>query len=111
MNKFNEIISALSDRLDTYHIPHTVHDCWDGAQIRFPWCDGNVAIHSYTCGHTNGYVEFYRFPEEDDTTTMLPEEALEHILILYVEQMRDLLATTLSVLNDAAQPLLDGDEG
>jgi hypothetical protein len=90
MNRYNEIISAISDRLDEYHIPHTVHDCWDGAQIRFPWCEGDVAIHSYTCACAKGYVESYQFPWDDgDTSVLDPEEAVERIVQLYIEMLQD----------------------
>ena len=90
MNRYNEIISAMSDRLDEYHIPHTVHDCWEGAQIRFPWCDGDVAIHDGTYGHENGCVESYEFPwDEGDVSMLYPEEACKNIVAYYIESLQD----------------------
>lgn len=90
MNRYNEIISAMSDRLDQYHIPHTVNDCYEGAQIRFPWCDGDVAIHDGTYGHSNGYVESYQFPWDNEDVSMLdPEEALTNIVAYYIESFQD----------------------
>lgn len=90
MNRYNEIISAMSDRLDQYHIPHTVHDCCEGAQIRFPWCDGDVAIHDGTYGHELGDVESYKFPWDDgDVSQLEPEDAVERIVQLYIEMVQD----------------------
>lgn len=90
MNRYNEIISAMSDRLDEYHIPHTVHDCWEGAQIRFPWCNGDVAIHDGTYGHANGCVESYGFPWDDEDVSMLyPEEALTNIVAYFIESFQN----------------------
>ena len=90
MNRYNEIISAMSDRLDQYHIPHTVHDCWEGAQIRFPWCEGDVAIHDGTHGHELGDVESYQFPWDDgDVSQLEPEDAVERIVQLYIEMVQD----------------------
>lgn len=90
MNRYNEIISALSDKLDHYHIPHEVNDCWDGAQIRFPWAVGDIAIHSGTYGNSNGYVESYQFPWDNEDVSMLdPEEALTNIIAYYIEEMQD----------------------
>lgn len=88
MNTYHQIIAALSDTLDEYHIPHTVHDCWEGAQIRFPWHDGDVAIHGSTYGHENGYVETYLFPwDEGDVSMLTPEEACKNIVALYIEEL------------------------
>ena len=90
MNRYNEIISAMSDRLDVYHIPHTVHDCWEGAQIRFPWCNGDVAIHDNTYGHAEGYVESYQFPWDNDDVSMLdPEEAIAKIVAYFIEGIQN----------------------
>lgn len=90
MNRYNEIISALSDRLDEYHIPHTVHDCWEGAQIRFPWCNGDVAIHYATYGHAEGCVESYQFPwDEGDVSVLDPEEACKNIVAYFIESFQN----------------------
>lgn len=90
MNRYNEIISAMSDRLNQYHIPHTVHDCWGGAQIRFPWCKGDVAIHDGTYGHAEDYVESYEFPWDNEDVSMLdPEEALTNIVAYFIESFQN----------------------
>jgi hypothetical protein len=91
MNRYNEIISTMSDRLDQYHIPHTVNDCFSqGAQIRFPWCDGDIAINDGTYGHELGDVESYKFPWDDgDVSQLEPEDAVERIVQLYIEMVQD----------------------
>lgn len=90
MNRYNEIISAMSDRLDEYHIPHTVHDCWGGAQIRFPWCEGDVTIHDGTYGHDKGCVESYEFPwDEGDVSMLYPEEAVMKIVAYFIESFQN----------------------
>lgn len=92
MNTFNERIAAMSDKLDIYGIPHEVHDCWDGAQIRFPWAIGDVACHSYTTGWKIGCVETYQFPWDDgDVTALTPEEAIDKIVQFYIKEVKRFL--------------------
>ena len=96
MNIFNERIAAMSDKLDTYGIPHEVNDCWDGAQIRFPWAIGDVACHSYTVGCKIGYVETYQFPwDRCDVTMLVPEEAIDKIVQFYIKEMKKLLVSPM----------------
>lgn len=99
MNTYNERIAAMSDKLDFYGIPHEIDDCYDGAQIRFPWCIGDVACHKYTCGCKIGYVETYRFPwddEEHDEASMLdPEEAIDKIVQYYIKELKRLFISPI----------------
>lgn len=92
MNRYNDLIAAMSDKLDSFHVPHSVNDCWDGAQIRFPWCEGDVAFHSGTHFHQENYVETYRFPwDKDDVSVFTPNEAIEKIVALYIEKLAAVL--------------------
>lgn len=93
MNRYNDLIAAMSNKLDSFHVPHSVNDCWDGAQIRFPWCEGDVAINSVTNFNQEYYVETYRFPwDEDDVSIFTPNEAIEKIVTLYIEKLAEVLA-------------------
>ena len=99
MNAYNERIAAMSDKLDFYGVPNKVNDCWNGAQIRFPWCLGDVACHEYTCGCKIGYVETYQFPwDNGDTTGLTPEEAVDKIVQYYIKEMKKLFTPMKSFL-------------
>ena len=65
-------------------IPHTMRPLLDGYQLRFPWCDGDVAMHSGTYHHDAGRVETYCFPWDDgDVSVFTPEEFIETITNFY----------------------------
>lgn len=76
----NTVITALVDN----RIPFAVHLCHDGLQLRFPWCDGDVACHSGTYHSKFGYVESFEFPWDDgDVTELEPEEMAMRIVNYY----------------------------
>mgnify|MGYP006988931114 CR=1 FL=1 len=67
---FNEI-NYLSAIFTWFSIPHEMHECYDGWQITFPWCKGDIACHSGTFGSEQHKVETYCFPwDEGDVTTL-----------------------------------------
>ncbi len=73
-------LTRYFDRLDIpYEKPEELHD---GFAVRFPWCDGDVACHSYTYGGRAGLMESYQFSmDEGDVTGYLhPLEVLEIVL-------------------------------
>jgi len=80
--RINFIATACADN----GIAHSVNTVWDGYQIRFPWCEGDVACHFGTYGHDSDMVESYQFPwDEGDVSVLTPEEAVEHIINYYAE--------------------------
>lgn len=88
MKKVNyaEIILSMVQILKDCEIFFDIKPCFDGWQLVFPEYGGDVAIHSYTRGADRGYVESYRFPWDNEDTTMLtPFETLENICELYGE--------------------------
>lgn len=77
-------ILELANLCTKNDIPFTLNIIWDGLQIRFPWHSGDMACHTGTYGHTDGCVESYRFPwDEDDVSVLEPEEAVELLFDLY----------------------------
>lgn len=83
-NKYFSPIYTIISILNRYNIPHELYDCYEGFQIRFNWCDGDVACHNTTYGADNGYVETFRFPWDNDDVSMLkPKEAAEKICNYY----------------------------
>lgn len=76
-------IAAALDAADT-PIPYTICPCWEGWQLRFPWCEGDVAVHDGTYGARANKVETYRFPwDRDDVSCLTIDEAITRIQIFY----------------------------
>lgn len=77
-------IIALSSRLEEAEIPHTTNSLYDGYQIRFPWCKGDIICHSGSYGSSAGHVESYCFPwDEGDVTELTISEAFHNIVDYY----------------------------
>lgn len=73
-------LTRYFDRLDIpYEEPERLHD---GYAVRFPWCEGDVACHSYTYGGREGLMETYQFSMDDGDVNgyLHPLEALEIVL-------------------------------
>jgi len=90
MNKYKQAIHELADMIEYAGIPYTVNDIFDGAQIRFPWHEGDIACHNGTYNADDGLVESYQFPwDEGDVTMMTPEEAAERVIELYAQHKEE----------------------
>lgn len=77
---FAKTIFSISLELSDLGIPNTVEKCWDGYKIKFPWCEGDVAMHSTTYESANGCVESYKFPwDEGDVSVLRPKTAIKLI--------------------------------
>ena len=88
MEKYLKSIVFIFNILTTLNIPCTINPLFDGWQLRFPWCAGDVAAHSGTYGQAQGKVESYEFPwDNGDVTALSPEEAAIRIIELYDEEM------------------------
>ena len=80
--RINRIAKICAD----HEVPYTTNKLWEGWQIRFPWCVGDVACHNGTYGHNDGLVESYAFPwDNEDVSVMTPEEAGALIVNYYNE--------------------------
>lgn len=87
MDFFDRII-FIAAALDLLGIPNTINPLHDGWQLRFPWCEGDIACHSHTYGAADGDVESYQFSWDDgDVTQLTPEGAT--FLILREWSMRE----------------------
>ena len=88
---YQETMTNILNTLHTYGIPCNIEELWDGYAIRFPWCDGDIAMHSGTYGNSMGYVESYQFSwDEDDVTRMEPATAIELVTHEYITYLRRL---------------------
>ena len=77
-------ILVLSSCLEEMGIPHTTNPLWDGYQIRFPWCNGDMVCHNFSYGHSAGHVESYCFPwDEGDVTELTISEAFVKVVDYY----------------------------
>lgn len=85
---FAKTIFSISLELSVLGVPNTIEECWDGCKISFPWCEGNIAMHSWTHGSEDGCVESYKFPwDEGDATILHPETAVKFIQRHWLESL------------------------
>ena len=74
-------ILEVANNLSEASIPFTINVIWDGLQLRFPWCDGDVICHSGSLEHEHGCVETYCFPwDEGDVSVLYTSEAITEII-------------------------------
>lgn len=80
---YAERINIIAASLAEACVPYEINECYEGWQLRFWWCKGDVAVHDGTYGAAQGYVETYQFPwDEGDVSILSPEEAAERIIAL-----------------------------
>lgn len=84
-----ERINAIAKVCAKNDVPYTMNPIFEGWQIRFPWCDGDVVIHDGSHGHRIGLVESYCFPWDDgDVSAMTSEEMADKIVEFYNHHKR-----------------------
>ena len=84
MRTYFERICLIVSVLETLGIPYSTNKIFDGWQIRFPWCNGDVCCHYGTYGAEDGMVKSFRFPwDNDDVSVLTPEKAATLIVSLY----------------------------
>jgi hypothetical protein len=77
-------INFIKTILDSLQIPCEMRKLYEGYQLRFPWCEGDIAMHDGTYGAKAGDVESYCFPwDNEDVTRLKPEEAARKIIAYY----------------------------
>ena len=84
---YAEPIIRIASALSAADVPYKVRECNEGWQIYFPWCNGDIAIHNGTYGHSMGKVESYCFPWDNDDVTVLSVDAAGALIISYYEFM------------------------
>ena len=81
---YNEPIATVANILAASGIPFSYNRIFEGGQIRFPWCKGDVACHSGTYGSGYGAVETFEFPWDDgDVSCLMPASAAWRIIRYY----------------------------
>ena len=79
-------INFIYTVLRSLQIPCEMREIYEGYQLLFPWCEGDIAMHDGTYGAKAGDVESYCFPWDDgDVTQLRPEEAARKIVAYYEE--------------------------
>ena len=73
-------IATLALELVKKDIPFTCDKSYDGLQLRFPWCDGDIICHSGSYGHEVGHIESYCFPWDDGNCTELAVHEAVYLL-------------------------------
>lgn len=86
---YAEPICIVASYLTEAGVPYTINRSQDGWQMCFyEWCDGDLICHSWSVGHSDGWVETYQFPwDEGDVTSMSPEDAAWQIIEYYKSRM------------------------
>lgn len=78
-------ILTIVEKLDKAEVPYTLHECWEGYQLRFPWSEGDVVAHAGSYGSRSGKVESMGFSwDADDVSTWDPEAMAIMIIAEYV---------------------------
>lgn len=80
---YEERIDAIASYCDLYNVPYTTNSIWNGKQIRFPWCAGDVACHEFTYGTDMDKVESYCFPWDNEDVTVLSIEEAAGLIVGY----------------------------
>ena len=81
---YTERIEYMAKIFDEEDVPYTMNSIFDGAQLRFPWCEGDVVAHSGVEWEDHGIVESYCFPWDDgDVTKLTPNGMADRIIALY----------------------------
>lgn len=80
---YKATIDKLAALLDANQIPYTRSQIWDGEQLRFPWCEGDVICHSGSYGSNNSKVESMGFPWDEDDVTKLSVESAYTLISTY----------------------------
>jgi hypothetical protein len=85
MTTYYERIAYIAIKCLENKIPFEIRQLYDGWQIRFAWAsNADAAAHEGTFGSSDGLVETYHFPwDEDDVSVLTPEEVFNKILELY----------------------------
>lgn len=87
--QYFENIIFIKKILEELNIPCVPHVACDGAQLRFPWCEGDVICHSGSYLNKQGQVETYQFPwDEGDVSVMTPHEACRKIAGYYEDFLK-----------------------
>jgi len=77
-------INFIKIILDSLQIPCEMREIYEGYQLRFPWCEGDIAMHDGTYGAKAGDVESYQFPWDDgDVSRLTPVAAMRKIIAYY----------------------------
>ena len=81
---FFDIAVMFSGLLTGLKVPFSIDCLHDGFQWLFPWCDGDVIIHSGSYGHDIGYLESMNFPWDDgDVSVESTDDMAEKIYHYY----------------------------
>lgn len=87
MENFDYIyaINLLSAALDEKNIPHKKQKLFNGGQILFDWCNGDIICHSSSYGSKEGKYETMGFPWDkgDVTGNLSLQEVMEEIEEFY----------------------------
>ena len=84
MNDYYCIIAYIKNILDRAGVPCTMRPLYEGYQLLFPWCVGDIALHRDTYGAGKLHVESYEFPwDEGDVSELTPIEAAAKIMTYY----------------------------
>ena len=87
MNDYEKRINFIAEALDALQVPYTKNESWDGAQLRFPWCEGDIVCHFFSMGSDSGFVESYCFPwDEGDVSMLSPQEAIVEIYHYFLKK-------------------------
>lgn len=81
-------VAKVANVLHAAEVPYTCNQIFDGWQLRFPWCNGDIACHSGTYGNQEGKVESFCFPWDEGSVSVLEPVRMARKIIAYYEETR-----------------------
>ncbi len=96
---FVETINKVNDLLEKERIPYQYLPLFDGAQWRFSFLHGDLAVHSGTYASDLGFIESFQMPWDYDDVTVDTPEAMVHRVAAYYRDAGMYSPTNLDVIH------------
>lgn len=78
----NSILS-IAKACEKSNIPYEIHELYEGYQITFPWCEGDIVAHAAVYGAENDQVESMHFPWDRDDVSAMSTDAMIALIFAY----------------------------
>ena len=85
-NKYKKAIFEIVRILEENGVPFNIKELYNGWQLRFPWCDGDVICHSGSFDCEKGLTESYHFPWDNGDVCVFPPREMANKIIDYYKK-------------------------
>lgn len=83
--RYFKTICEITGFCEFANVPYELHELYDGYKVTFPWFDGDVICHGFSCGGRDSLLETMGFKKDDGDVrgNLLPIEVCEDIMEEY----------------------------